>query len=296
MTEEGSTMNPLSGNFGVPDYVTKKAMQNVAAHAAIGTGAAADKQKDAKLHKNEEHHESVQLSAAALQDTENSKADQAKQAGEQEQELARADQGTKKAEQQGSQKVSGHAAMALGSKDEKTAKEKELHPDDGCGNSSLTTETMEEAAVLNEADTTGILDEMAKKLRGKDDTEKSREKGDFDEVARHTGFNRGTDPENTQVFKPKELSPEEVTSILNRDPESILKDVPTQFRTTANMMVAGQMPAEKPNKALTQLKQEPRVECAALELDLLATGDHPIMDISVEAPPIPDLTETQASV
>jgi len=274
------------GPMGMPDHQYKTAMMNTSTFAAQGTGQARRQElsEHAQQEVPQEDNDSVSLSFTQQPDD----AQQAQQQKEQK-ELHRKDaqqqSNDNKLQQQRGHSVSGHAAMALGSKDK--AKEKEARkPDDGGDPLTM----MESAQTeLHQAGVTGALQESAKELRQKKDDKEARFNS-ADKVRERLQGSLGEEVDHQVTVKP-----EMIEEIMNRSPEEILKDIPPQFRAASEAMVKGQISqAGKPNQTLTELKVVPqRVECQALEL--MPADEHPIMDIWVDAPPIPDLSEQSST-
>jgi len=270
------------GPMGMPDHQYKNAMVSTSAHAAQGTGKARDHEKSehAQHEVPQDDNDSVTLSFTQQPDD----AQQAQQQKEQK-ELHRKDaqqQGNdNKLQQQRGHSVSGHAAMALGSKDK--AKEKEAHQADDGGDPLTMLESAQ--TELHQAGVTGTLQESAKELRQKKDDKDARFNS-ADAVKERLQGSFGEELDHHVTVKP-----EMIEEVMRRSPEEILKDVPPQFRAASEAMVKGQInQTGKPNPTLTELKVVPqRVECQALEL--MPADEHPMMDIWVDAPPIPDLSE-----
>lgn len=276
--------NPI-GQFGMPDHQYKQAIHATSGVAAQGTGVA--KKQASEL---EEHNDEVSLSQRAQVDVADDAAQTSGKADEKDKELKRDQDDTEKLKQQRMSSVSGHAAMASGVKDkdkEKEAKKKPAVEEEG----DVLSQDEFIDTKLDQASGSGIFDGEVKSAK--------RKRIEEDPVMKDGGlglkgsFHGGQDSDLYRKTTP-EVRPELIEEVMNRNPEDILKDVPKQFRGTAQMMVTGQIsPAGKPKETLTQMKPGP-VECTALEL--MPETDHPVMDISFEAPPIPVPVETPQTV
>lgn len=278
------SINPLSG-FGSTDNAAhvQSVMKEMSHHAAMGTGKA-DEHK-AKEHPKEVEHEddAISLSPQAEADAK----EEAKKAAEEDKKTDRKSDDSHLQESR-RRSVSGHAAQSLLKKKDLSGKEEaKHHKADTGGEGGDTLNDLEKTETnIEKADTTGVLDEEMKRHKTKSEDEKFVSEKDASVYIPH-GPKGEEDPAQFRTVKP-----EMVEKILNRDPQEILKDIPPQFKATAQMMVGGQIDsAGKPKESLSQMKTEPRVECARLEL--MPAEEMPIMDISVENPPIPDLTESQ---
>jgi hypothetical protein len=278
---------PSIGPVGMPDSQYKAAMINTSSFAAQGTGTAKKHLESQKMeHHAEEHHledESITLSDQAQKEAEQA----SKQEAEQQSKETRDE---RQLRERRTHSASGHAAMAVGAKDKDKMKEVKTEKPPAADEGDPL--TMEESAQteLGQAAISGSLDEETKKLRGKR-KEEDASFGAGGEMVKRKLY--GAESETVYPKQP-EVKPEVIDKMLNRDPEDILKDVPQQFKATAQMMVKGQIHATgQPKETLTVMKPEPRVECSALEL--MPEKEMDIMDISVEAPPIPDLSESMAA-
>lgn len=180
--------------------------------------------------------------------------------------------------QQRMQNVAGFAAMSLGSKDkaetQKSEKSSESPAPSAKGQASEAssgsgglTDTQQLLEDLQQAGALGIFEAEAKKMK---------EKESLQEVALQTGLihEEVVKQERTVVkegasneIKIDRVRAEDIERVMNRTPEEILAGVPEQFKATAKIMVAGQVDAVgTPKETLVAMKNEPRVESAALEL------------------------------
>ncbi len=265
------------GPMGMPDHQYKSAMITNSAHAAQGTGKARDHEKSEHAHQEVQQDDNDMVTLSFTQQP-----DDAQQAQQKEkQQEARQKGNDSKMERQRMHSVSGHAAMALGSKDK--AKEKEAKQADDGGDPLTILESAQ--TELSQAGVTGALQESAKEAGGKKADKESRISG-ADMVKERLQGNSGEEMNHQFTVKP-----EMIEKIMNRPPDEILKDVPPQFRAASEAMVKGQISqAGKPNQTLTEMKTVPQgIDCKALEL--MPAEEHPVMDIWVDAPPIPDLSE-----
>jgi hypothetical protein len=274
---------PAIGPLGMPDNQFKAAMINTSSFAAQGTGTA---KKQAESEKMEHHQEDHQLEDESITLSDQAQKE-AKQASEQEAEQqSKETRDERQLRERRTQSASGHAAMATGAKDKDKMKEVKGEKPPAADEGDPLTMLESAETEIGQASITGTLDEETKKLRGKR-KEEDLAFGGGDVVKRNL---YGSDSETVYPKQP-EVKPEVIEKAMNRDPEEILKDVPPQFKATAQMMVKGQIHATgQPKETLTVMKPEPRVECSALEL--MPEKELDIMDISVEAPPIPDLAES----
>ncbi|MDQ7823791.1 MAG: hypothetical protein RDV48_13415 [Candidatus Eremiobacteraeota bacterium] len=280
-----SGINPIQGQYGMPDHQFKAAMVTTSAHAAQGTGTA--KKHTESL---ETDHDEIHLSDKAQLDMTDDTAKAEQQ--QQEQKMQKMDQQDQQLQKQRFNQVSDKAAMAAGAKDrdyEKEAVKGKKHVEAAEGGDTLT-DVEQHVVDLGQAHTAGVLDGDAKKLKGKRQEE--------DPLRRNAAemLKEQYRTEGRIVHrKEQEVKPELIEKVLNRDPKEILANVPEQFKATAQMMVKGQVdPAGKPKESLVNLKPEPKTECSALEL--MPEKDHPPLGIFDECPPIPDLFESPAEV
>jgi hypothetical protein len=264
--------------MGMPDHQYKSAMISNSAHAAQGTGKAREHEKSEHAHHELQQDDNDMVTLSFTQAP-----DDTQQAQQKEKEKEARQKGDEsKLERQRMHSSSGHAAMASGAKDK--AKEKEAKQSEESEGDPLT--MLESAQTeLGQAGVTGALQESAKEVRGKKDEKDARFTA-MDGVKQRLQGDSGEEVQHRVTVKP-----EMIEQIMNRSPEEILKDVPPQFRAASEAMVKGQISqAGKPNQTLTELKTVPQsVDCKALEL--MPAEEQPVMDIWVDAPPIPDLSE-----
>ncbi len=271
------------GSYGMPDYQFKAAMVSTSGFAAQGTGTA--KQHSAKMEEQPKQRDGVTLSDNATKSlNEESQELHEEQEHKEQQQMRKSDQQETKLQQQRMHQSSGHAAMALGSKnkDSKTedkkntaefgahfgkTEKKEAPSSRGSGITDFK-EIMED---LNQAATLGILEGEAKKMKSKqDEKDTMRQLAMFAKESNQPQqgqetFTRAKTGEEIQMEK---IRIEDINRVMNRTPEEILSDIPKQFRATAEIMVTGQIdPATStPKESLVQMKSEPRVESAMMEL------------------------------
>lgn len=278
-------INPIS--FDMPEYQRAEATRSVSHLAASTTGKADDDLKKSKLDQHSHHieEESIDLSSTAQLLT--------KEENENDKKAQQEELKDKQQMQQKMHSVSGHAAQATFTKKEAKgsgdAKETEKHkkPAGDEGGDTLT-DLESFQTELGEAFTTGAMDRELKRTAGK----KTEGPGarDSDRTISYRSHESETGAGEHHV------KPEMLEQVLNRDPKQILADIPPQFKAFAEQNVNGQIdPTGKPKESLTQLKADPavRVECARLEL--MPSENVEILDIAVENPPIPDLSQTDVA-
>ena len=253
----------------------QNATMSTAALASQTTGTA--KQQSASMQENHSNRDGVTLSdKAALSLKDDSNEMQEEQLKQEQQESKKSDNQETKLQQQRLNQSSGHAAMSLGSKskDSEKTENKQGHqisnakPGEG---SNIVRDDIQREEDLNQAAALGLLQEEAKKqLKTKqDEKDAMRQINMFSKE--HTGGasseNASNKIQSDENIKIDQVKAEDINRVMNRTPEEILADVPQQFRATAQIMVAGQVDAVgQPKEALTQMKREPRVESAMMEL------------------------------
>ncbi|MCQ2735651.1 MAG: hypothetical protein MJ234_00345 [bacterium] len=295
------------GSFGMPDFQFKSAMVSTSGFAAQGTGTAKqyssniEEQLQPKQDGVTFSENALTLSDDAQELQQNQKADQA----EQQKELKKNDQdqnkigkeysqGTeefqpdesfeKKLQQMRMKHNAGHAAMATGAKpkeSEKAENKSDSHinsknlfkgtskaeESEGANHGYDLKEMMED---LNQAAHLGLLESEARKYQSK---ESNVNIGGFGGGLNNSNAISGdysgkvNAQKSAEEIKAEKMIAEDIERIINRTPEEILADVPVHFKSTAQIMVMGQVDAVgAPKASLTELKSEPRAESAMLEL------------------------------